>query len=96
MLFAEFNFQIIQRIEYLESSRGGWDTAWPCPNGDLGLGFVGAWLAVPQTQRNDLMHFQIQWTSTGLLNHHSLSVDEQIFAFLGDSKIFDISSLFAH
>ena len=43
-----------QKLEYLESSHWVWDTVWSCPY-QIRVEPVGAWLAVPQTQRNHLI-----------------------------------------
>ena len=46
-----------QNLGYLKPSRWVWDTALPCPYQIRVSEFVGAWLAVPQTQRNHLIDF---------------------------------------
>ena len=43
-------------LECLKSSHWVWDTAWPCPYRFVFQRLLGAWLAVPQTQRNNLIN----------------------------------------
>ena len=62
-----------QNLEYLESSRWVWGHGMAMPLQIRVQEFVGAWLAVPQTQRNNWMDFF--WIINSHFLVHSQSTD---------------------